>query len=119
NTGNELLRIRATSAELLTDSLLIDIWKRSGKVPNFIELPPKQILKLDSITQRLNRYHRIYGTVKSREGLLYGVSFDNHKDLLVNGHFSYPETIDEPLPILVPHKAGYYFSPDIIRTTPE
>lgn len=119
NIGNELLRIRATSVELLTDSILIDIWKRSGKVPNFIELPSKQILKADSITQRLTRYHRIYGTVKSREGLLYGVNFDNHKDLLVNGHFSYPETIDEPLPILVPHKAGYYFSPDIIRTTLE
>lgn len=119
NVGNELLRIRATSAGLLTDSLLIDIWKQSGKVPNFIELSVGYIVSADSIAHILNEYKRIFGTVKSKEGLLYGVSFENQKDLSVNGHFSYPEASSGLLPILVPHKPGYYFSPDIIRTTAE
>ncbi|HUH48042.1 MAG TPA: LamG domain-containing protein, partial [Arenibacter sp.] len=119
NIGNELLRIRTTSPELLTDSVLVDIWKLSGKVPNFVESIPGYISFTDSIVQTLNGYKRIFGSTKSKEGLLYGVSFENQKNLLVNGHFSYPEGRISPLPILIPHKAGYYFSPDIIRTTAE
>lgn len=117
--NNELLWVRVASPQLLIDSLLVDVWGRTGKVPNFIELVPPDMAKADSLVRILNGYKRIFGTVKSKEDLLYGVGFENYGNLSANGHFSFPEKLPGPLPILIPHKAGFYFSPDIIRTTAE
>ena len=119
DTAKELGEVRVLDKEFLKDSVFTDIWKRSGKMPNFIHIDPELFAKADSLVFDLNKKSRIFGTVRSKSGLLNGVSFKNHRNLVVNGHFSLPIDLNENLPVFIPHKAGYYFSPDIIYTTPE
>ncbi|MEZ4971120.1 MAG: LamG-like jellyroll fold domain-containing protein [Flavobacteriaceae bacterium] len=118
-TTKELGAVKVLGKELLKDSILVDIWRRSGKVPNFIQIAPEFFPEADSLVYILNKKIRVFGTVRSKGGLLDGVSFKNHRNLIVNGHFSLPIDPSESSPVFIPHKAGYYFSPDIIFTTPE
>ncbi|WP_139827228.1 LamG domain-containing protein [Arenibacter troitsensis] len=119
DTTKELGVVRVLDKEFLKDTVLENIWKRSGKMPNFLHIDPKFFPKADSLVFGLNKKSRVFGTVRSKSGLLNGVSFKNHRNLMVNGHFSLPIDLNENLPVFIPHKAGYYFSPDIIYTTPE
>jgi two-component SAPR family response regulator len=119
NTTKELGAVRVLGNEYLKDSVFTDIWRQSGKMPNFIQTDPKFFPLADSIVFALNKKSKIFGTVRSKEGLLFGVGFKNHRNLIVNGYFSLPIDPNESLPVFIPHKAGYYFSPDIIYTTPE
>ena len=103
----------------LSDSLFFKIWMRSGKYPRFIEPNKTSVLKADSTVTFLNGFRKIYGTVKTENGqLIDGVKFKDYKHSIVNGDFSFPIIEKERLPILIPYKAGYHFSPDIIYTTP-
>ena len=119
DTTKELGVVRVLDKEFLKDTVLENIWKRSGKMPNFLHIDPKFFPKADSLVFGLNKKSRVFGTVRSKSGLLNEVSFKNHRNLMVNGHFSLPIDLNENLPVFIPHKAGYYFSPDIIYTTPE
>ncbi|WP_146613550.1 LamG domain-containing protein [Arenibacter echinorum] len=119
DTVREFGVVRVLDKEFLNDSVFVDIWRRSGKMPNFIQIDPELFPKADSLVFDLNMESRVFGTVRSKSGLLNGVSFKNHRNLIVNGHFSLPIDPMESLPVFIPHKAGYYFSPDIIYTTPE
>ncbi|MCK0189882.1 LamG-like jellyroll fold domain-containing protein [Arenibacter sp. F20364] len=118
-TKKELGAVRVWDQEYLNDSVFTDIWRQSGKMPNFIQIDPEFFPVADSIVFGLNKKNKVFGTVRSKEGILFGVSFKNQSNLVVNGHFSLPIYLDESLPVFIPHKAGYYFSPDIIYTTPE
>ncbi len=119
DTSKELGAVKVLDKEFINDSVIVDIWKRSGKMPNFIQIDPEWFPFADKLISELNKKSRVYGTVRSKVGLLNGVSFKNHSNLIVNGHFSLPIDLNENLPVFIPHKAGYYFSPDIIYTTPE
>ncbi|MDO6603014.1 LamG-like jellyroll fold domain-containing protein [Arenibacter palladensis] len=119
DTTKELGLVRVLDREFLKDTVLENIWKRSGKMPNFLHIDPEFFPKADSLVFGLNKKSRVFGTVGSKSGLLNEVSFKNHRNLIVNGHFSLPIDLNENLPVFIPHKAGYYFSPDIIYTTPE
>lgn len=118
-TNKELGAVRLLDKEFLNDSVFVKIWRRSGKMPNFIQIDPELFPKADRLVFGLNKKSRVFGAVRSKSGLLNGVSFKNHRNLIVNGHFSLPIDPMESLPVFIPHKAGYYFSPDIIYTTPE
>ena len=118
-TNKELGAVRVLDKELLNDSVFVNIWRLSGKIPNFIQIDPELFPKADSLVLNLNKKSRVFGAVRSKSGLLNGVSFKNHRSLIVNGYFSLPIDPTESLPVFIPHRAGYYFSPDIIYTTPE
>lgn len=113
----ELTFIPYRANGIIQDSIFMEFWKRTGRVPNFILTDPQDFLIADSVVLGLNQVKRVFGTVKTKNGLLNGVGFKNHKNLRVNGNFSFPILLREDLPVFIPHKAGYYFSPDIIRTT--
>ncbi|XHP74364.1 hypothetical protein KCTC52924_02119 [Arenibacter antarcticus] len=115
--SKELTFMPFAHKEIIGDSSIVKLWKKTGRVPNFIQVDPQNFLYTDSVVQRLNRIKRVFGTVRSKNGLLNGVGFKNHKNLRVDGNFSFPRLSKEDLPVFIPHKAGYYFSPDIIRTT--
>jgi two-component SAPR family response regulator len=101
------------------DSLYLKLWRRSGKPSTFIETNGKNLFEVDSIVHELNSLRKIFGKVMAENELLPEVSFQNIPGLKVNGHFSYPLLKGERLPILVPSKTGYNFSPDVIFATPE
>ena len=104
----------------LTDSLFSEIWKQSGRLPDFIEPDRSSLLKVDSIIHKLSVLRKVYGVVETEEGeLINGVRFKAYSNSIVNGYFSFPVLKGEGLPVLTPYKAGYHFSPDIIKTTPE
>ncbi len=104
----------------LTDSIFLKVWRQSGRLPNFIEPNRISLLKADSVVNRFNTLRRVFGVVKTEEGeLINDVRFKGYEESVVNGYFSFPVLKGEPLPVLMPYKAGYHFSPDIIYTTPE
>lgn len=115
----ELGALYLPNEEMVADSIFMDIWRRSARMPNFIKVDPGQIGRADSIIAKLNARSKVFGAVRSKDGLLAEVYFKRPKNLVANGYFSMPIDLKESLPVFVPHKAGYYFSPDIIFTTPE
>ena len=117
--GKELLVFKVSDKEFIKDSIFEDYWWHLGKMPNFIQVDPKYFGSADSLAMVLNKKRKVFGAVRSKEGLLNGVNFKNHKNLIVDGYFSLPMDFKDNLPAFIPHKAGYYFSPDIIYTTPE
>jgi hypothetical protein len=119
NSKTELLRVLPGAYGAYTDSILIGLWDRLGRMPHFIQVPPSRLGMADSLVAGLNSQARVYGSIRSKDGPLYGVGLKNQREARVNGYFSFPVLDQENLPILIPHKAGYYFSPDIIYTTPE
>ncbi|MCK0144699.1 hypothetical protein MWU78_03445 [Arenibacter sp. F26102] len=117
--AKELVALEVLDKEFINDSVFVDYWRLLGKIPNFIQISPIFFPIADSIALMLNKRSKVFGAIRSKEGLLYGVNFKNHKNLIVDGYFSLPIDLKENLPVFIPHKAGYYFSPDIIYTTPE
>ncbi|MEC3907037.1 LamG-like jellyroll fold domain-containing protein [Tamlana sp. 2201CG12-4] len=104
----------------LTDSLFFSIWKQSGRLPDFFEANRSSLKKLDSLVNCIFKLRYVYGVVETEDGqLIDGVRFKDYNDAVVNGHFSFPVLQGEGFPALIPYKAGYHFSPDIINSTPE
>ncbi|QOD59883.1 hypothetical protein H9I45_11045 [Polaribacter haliotis] len=110
----ELTSINFINNKKITDSIVFRIWERSGKVPNFIYADSNSIAKTTKLVSFLNSTEKIFGVVKTKEKLLKNVSFKNFPNRKANGYFSFPFRFDNKSPILIPYKAGYYFSPDII-----
>jgi len=119
NGIEELGKISFENLATISDSLCIHLWKLSGKQPTFIKTNENSLAKVDSIVSSLNSLRKVFGAVTSKDGLVKGVSFKNLPGVIVNGYFSYPLLKKERSPVLVPYKKGYYFSPDVISTTPE
>lgn len=118
SSDKELLSIYAGHGNNFTFSKLLDIWQSLGKMPNFIKTKAP-FEHLHSLVQQLNINPKIFGVVQTEKGLLDGVIFKDFGDTQVGGHFSYPVQDTLALPILVPYKPGFHFSPDIIYTSPE
>ena len=117
---DKLNSIKIESGAKLSDSLFWKIWKQSGRLPDFIQPHRYSFLKVDSIIDKLSDLRKVYGVVETEEGeLINGVRFKAYPNSIVNGYFSFPILKGEGLPVLIPYKAGYHFSPDIIYTTPE
>ena len=114
----ELLRIHVDHGNMTTFSKLLEVWQDLGKMPNFIKAEAS-FGHLDSLVRKLNANPKIFGVVQTEKGLLDGVSFKDYGEVQIGGYFSYPVLDILSLPILVPYKPGFHFSPDIIYTTPE
>ena len=105
--------------ETINDSLFLKIWTQSGELPNFIKADNNSLQKINRIVSNLNSQQKIFGVVRTEDELLQGVTFKDFSNEKINGYFSFPNDSTGSSPILIPHKAGYHFSPDIIYTTPE
>ncbi len=119
NGLEELGKVYFSKENVPTHSLYLGLWRRSGKSPTFIETSQEDLLKVDSIVSYLNSLRKIFGLVSSDDELLKEVSFKNLNGIKINGYFSYPLLKGEELPILIPYKTGYNFSPDVIYASPE
>lgn len=109
-----------TRTRLSSAKDLITLWMQHGKRPNFIETDSNSLVKADSIISYLNSLKTVSGTIKTEKGeLVSNVKFKDYKESIVDGEFNFPIIEGERLPILIPHKAGYHFSPDIVYTTLE
>lgn len=117
--SKELSKIKILNDSILNNNFVHRIWEESGKIPNFIQVNNDSLEQANYIVNLLNNTPKVFGVIKTKNDLLYNVSFENFKNRTANGYFSYPIHKNDPLPILIPHKAGYYFSPDIIYTTRE
>ncbi|WP_159439039.1 LamG-like jellyroll fold domain-containing protein [Maribacter ulvicola] len=118
NGVQELLRVYVKNKDSLGIDKLLNVWLKKGKTPNFIETAGA-IGHINSLVDSLNRQPKIYGVVHNELGELHGVSFKGYLQNHVQGNFSLPIDESQTLPALIPYKSGYYFSPDIIYTTPE
>ncbi|SKB25006.1 LamG domain-containing protein [Maribacter arcticus] len=97
-----------------------DFWNSTGKLPNFIEAQENTLAQIDSLVIAINTLPKVYGMTHTKEGLLPNVTFKNFRNSTISGFFSFPVLATEStLPILIPYKAGYNFSPDIIYTSQE
>ncbi|MEE9363268.1 MAG: LamG-like jellyroll fold domain-containing protein [Cellulophaga sp.] len=115
----ELGRINYNNKEIVADSLIFNIWKYSGKLPNFIAAKSGSLKEAVKHVAMFNSKNQLFGVVKSEKGLLSEVTFKNIKNVKVNGYFSFSLSREGGEPILSPQKAGYYFSPDILYVTRE
>jgi len=101
----------------VVDSVFVNLWNRSGKLPNLIYANNLNLNRVVEIVEMLNKTKKIYGVIRSKKGLLNDVSFENYKNRIVNGFFTFTFSFEGKA--IIPHKAGYYFSPDIITPTKE
>lgn len=115
----KFIQLNIKEEDVVSDSLLFKTWAAIGRMPNFIHttnLSPGQAVR---IVSTLNSVEKVFGEVKTRETDLEDVFFKNYHNRKANGFFCFPIIPGEGLPVLIPHKAGYHFSPDIIFTTRE
>ncbi|MDO5981855.1 LamG domain-containing protein [Flavivirga spongiicola] len=109
---------KLTRTHLSSTKHLINFWDQYGKRPNFIEINSNLLVKADSVVSYLNSLKTISGTIKTdAESLINDVKFIKYKSSTAGGYFNFPIINEDSLPILIPYKAGYHFSPDIIHTT--
>ena len=117
-TCNELLRIIADADSFPSADYFVDLWERTGKLPNFIEVDSQNIRKAADIVSALNNQPKIFGVIRNGNELLADVSWKDFPNRRTNGYFSFPTTFGNS-PALAPYKAGYQFSPDIVLPSPE
>ena len=103
----------------ISDSLFLKFWEKSGKIPNFINASKHNLKVIETIVTKINSTRKVFGIISSESEMLQDVSFKNFKNRSASGYFSFPIDEMEGLPILIPFKAGFHFSPDIIYVTPE
>jgi two-component SAPR family response regulator len=121
NIGHE------SSKYLLIDSLpdslwqinhLLDIWEKSGQMPNFLSASGENLTDRAELVKSLNKQPKIFGVVRDGEKLLTDVSWKDFPNRKTNGYFSFPLR-SSGNPAFAPYKPGYRFSPDIILPAPE
>lgn len=100
------------------NSLFFALWSQSGKLPGLIPGTPANYRQIAPLVRRLNATQKIFGAVRSGDKLLGGVSWKGYPHARTNGYFCFPLIQGKSLP-LVPYKAGYRFSPDIIYDSPD
>ncbi len=77
NGSEELGRIDYGGGEGVTDNLLFDIWKRSGKLPNFIRATGADLGEVQRFVANLNKEQKVFGVTRTEKGLLKDVGFKN------------------------------------------
>ena len=114
----EFLITSINSDSIPSPGFFIDLWEHTGKMPNFIQVNSSLINKCLHLIDTLNSRKVIFGEVRDNGHLLADVSWKDLPDRKTNGYFSFPINLLGSSPLL-PYKAGYQFSPDIILPSPE
>jgi DNA-binding SARP family transcriptional activator len=114
----EFLLASVNSDSIPSPDFFIGLWEHTGKMPNFIQVNPSLIDQCINLIDTLNSQKVIFGEVRDNGHLLAEVSWKDLPDRKTNGYFSFPVNLLGSSPLL-PYKAGYQFSPDIILPSPE
>lgn len=114
----ELLWMKDNQDSLPPIDYFMNFWKRTGRLPNFIEVSSRNLAKAVELVAALNNQQKLFGVVRNGERLLADVSWKDYPDRNTNGYFSFPVSFASDFP-LSPYKSGYQFSPDIILPSPE
>ncbi|BDD08487.1 hypothetical protein FUAX_09190 [Fulvitalea axinellae] len=93
----------------------VGIWKRNGAPPYWVVADLENIEEAVALVRAVNEAPRVRGIVQFEDGEALGdVTWMEFPDLVTQGRFSYPTRgISDPQ--MSPHKAGFRFSPDIMR----
>lgn len=118
-SNQEFGSVTVKDFEVIPDSLFLKLWQYSGKLPNFIYSNQEDLTLVNGIVNQLNQTKKITGKISLGKQLLENVTFKDFKNKTTSGYFCFPVDISKPLPVLIPYKVGYHFSPDIIYITPE
>lgn len=107
------------SVNLVPDyiNFLLENWKKYGKRPNFVFVGT-EIVYFDFITDQLNSFTWIKGTIKNAGKNLEKVYWKNAEIQVTGGTFSFPFRGGEEL-ILSPFAPGYQMTPEQIIVTGE
>ncbi len=107
---NELLKVIVNG--VACKEACFNLWKKTGKLPNFICVEPTRLNEAVAIVSSLNATEKIYGVTLEGGQLLTDVFWENDPGVKTYGYFSFPlKRYDRHL---IPYKAGYRFSPGII-----
>ena len=107
---NELLKV--TISDTACQDACFNLWKKTGKLPNFIESDPSGMDEALRVVSFFNDAGKIYGVTLEDGKLLTEVFWENSPGVKTYGYFSFPlQGADRHL---IPYKAGYRFSPGII-----
>lgn len=107
------------SVNLVPDyiNFLLENWKKYGKRPNFVFVGT-EFIYFDFITDQLNSFTWIKGTIKNAGKNLEKVYWKNSEIQVTGGTFSFPYRGGEEL-ILSPFAPGYQMTPEQIIVTGE
>lgn len=86
-----------------------ELWKNTGKVPNFIIAPNIKEANLKRVVDSLNRTRRFRGVLEYNGEKLSEISWTNSSKIITPAKFSFPLTELEM--ILSPYKNGYRITP--------
>jgi two-component SAPR family response regulator len=111
-SAKELLRIRLSNVTECKDACL-ELWEKTGRLPNFLSVEPSRIGEAANIVSTLNSTVKIYGAVLENGQILPEIYWENNPGAVTCGFFCFPFTAKSR--DLIPYKAGYSFSPNIIR----
>lgn len=112
-SNNELLLADITNAQTNCEEACFKLWQAYGKLPNFLKASPPQFSSTAGVISKLNNTLKIFGAVYENGKLLTDVYWENSPGVKTYGYFCFP-LIDDVYRKLIPYKAGYRFSPDII-----
>ncbi|WP_141402358.1 LamG-like jellyroll fold domain-containing protein [Sediminicola luteus] len=96
---------------------LMTHWKKRGRMPNLIPFDPENPEASFEIVEKLNRTPKVAGLVHEQGVAIFDVHFKYFENSTVGGYFCLPMDRGSAAPELIPQKAGYYFSPDIVNIT--
>ncbi len=113
-SNNDLLLADITNAQTNCEEACFKLWQGYGKLPNFLKSSPPQFSSTAGVISKLNHTLKIFGAVYENDKLLPAVSWENSPGVKTYGYFCFP-LIDDVYRRLIPYKAGYRFSPDIIH----
>ncbi len=86
-----------------------ELWKTTGKAPNFIVVPKIKSNHLKGIADSLNRTRRFRGVLEYNGDMLSEISWTNSFKAITPSKFSFPLTEEEM--VLSPYKNGYRITP--------
>ncbi|WP_132433559.1 LamG-like jellyroll fold domain-containing protein [Natronoflexus pectinivorans] len=94
-------------------SHLINLWKKTGKRPNFIVRNRYHYVIL-GVIENLNSHNTISGNITYNLHPLSDVSWEGSTQALTSGHYSFPFLAGEDV-FLQPFKPGYSFTPERVN----
>ncbi|MEC3907849.1 LamG-like jellyroll fold domain-containing protein [Tamlana sp. 2201CG12-4] len=96
-----------------TDSILytniFELWKSTGKAPNFIISPNIKNNNVKGVSDSLNRMRRFRGVIEYKGKPLNEISWTNSPKIITPSKFSFP-LIEKEI-VLSPYKNGYRITP--------
>lgn len=112
-SSDPLNKLVLFNSNATADSTLLkncfELWKSTGKAPNFIVAPKIQIANLKKITDSLNKTRRFRGLLEYNGKRLNEIFWMKSPQVITPAKFSFPLTELEQ--VISPYKNGYRITP--------